>query len=897
MIIKFAAHIRREREFVELSKKNKLVKPINSTEEWEKVKKVFEDNFKSLFSRPVISTHNIPKSQRTAVEGYKTEAERVLNKVNKVSSSVTKLIYRLGILTGGEVAPGHNALSINTDILDGYSSIFASSPIIEKKLFDYISILAGGRCKMNCHFCVGKSIREKKKPSFADKDKVLWFINFYSQYTKLFSISGSTSDPMLTNLDLLNLYIKEGKDKGLRVSLHTHSNTIPLILENIDKILLCDKIVLSVHDLKNVDSVNELIGKFKKGRIRISSVCHSGNKSLLESKKFYESFGSNQFTIRLNIFEPDLKIRLPYPFLNKFIFGQPCYGDEEKTIAVWNFKEANKIIEAMYLWPNGEIQPQCYWKRLHPSCIIEEERGSSPLNKEGVRSQHLTEGRENSSSPMDLVSFSTPGVEKDRLNKKKKLNHLQLEYPARLEEPYEKPTPKQKRIFYNYYLKNSFERFDLAINPKELVVLVRKTKTDKLADIVTVPQKIAILESLIARSPPSDSEKSQIFQTLINDIILHETSYLIKGLNEKGAQLESLRFFRANPSSLIEYLKAVEIFGVRLDREYRLSLSLHFAPLIRSFKIESSISLTSSPVKEDKELPTSLFSLGEYVDFIEKLIELLGSSDESHRRWAETTLEISMQNPQFKNYILLKHFKKLIELLLFKKEPIILKSLFKFKDLNEDVHREFVINNISIIEKLIDKMIDLNREEFLAPEEKEIFEGIKSYFLLCAEYIPSKLVTFENFKKLVKEERFSEYLYSFCIKLLRLNPQTINSKILELLFNEAIKEHNPWRVVLLIRLIELRSEIVSSDFVKKMIEETAKTFPELIKGRAEKIVQEGYEIIKEKKEIDSLPESRKKKPTFIFHSSPRYFEELINLLSLLVSLYPEEVKKAKQTKE
>ncbi|RKY85356.1 hypothetical protein DRQ11_10025, partial [candidate division KSB1 bacterium] len=334
-----------------------------------------------------------------------------------------------------------------------------------------------------------------------------------------------------------------------------------------------------------------------------------------------------------------------------------------------------------------------------------------------------------------------------------------------------------------------------------------------------------------------------------------------------------------------------------------IELDYHKLALIRDFLLQSELrlntssSLTSSPVKEDKELPTSLFSLGEYVDFIEKLIELLGSSDESHRRWAETTLEISMQNPQFKNYILLKHFKKLIELLLFKKEPIILKSLFKFKDLNEDVHREFVINNISIIEKLIDKMIDLNREEFLAPEEKEIFEGIKSYFLLCAEYIPSKLVTFENFKKLVKEERFSEYLYSFCIKLLRLNPQTINSKILELLFNEAIKEHNPWRVVLLIRLIELRSEIVSSDFVKKMIEETAKTFPELIKGRAEKIVQEGYEIIKEKKEIDSLPESRKKKPTFIFHSSPRYFEELINLLSLLVSLYPEEVKKAKQTKE
>ncbi|MCD6539975.1 MAG: MFS transporter, partial [Candidatus Omnitrophica bacterium] len=42
----------------------------------------------------------------------------------------------------------------------------------------------------------------------------------------------------------------------------------------------------------------------------------------------------------------------------------------------------------------------------------------------------------------------------------------------------------------------------------------------------------AILESLIARAPPVNSKESQIFQALINDVILHETFHL-KGLNEE----------------------------------------------------------------------------------------------------------------------------------------------------------------------------------------------------------------------------------------------------------------------------------------------------------------------------------------------------------------------------
>jgi len=174
-------------------------------------------------------------------------------------------------------------------------------------------------------------------------------------------------------------------------------------------------------------------------------------------------------------------------------------------------------------------------------------------------------------------------LEKLGMTEKDLIHIRRMEYPAGLKEPYQKPTQEQKEIFYNYYLNNSLKRFNLAIVPKELVVLVDRTETGKLADIVTVSQKIAILESLASRAPPSDSEKSQIFQALINDIILHETSHLIKGLNEEEAQLESLNYFKIYPQELIKYWVGSEIYEVKLDEDYYLLLSKSLDFICSSF--------------------------------------------------------------------------------------------------------------------------------------------------------------------------------------------------------------------------------------------------------------------------------------------------------------------------
>jgi hypothetical protein len=61
------------------------------------------------------------------------------------------------------------------------------------KKFDYISILAGGKCKFNCSFCVGNNIRKKSTPHFSPKMKA--FIECFPDTTDLLSVSGDTSDP------------------------------------------------------------------------------------------------------------------------------------------------------------------------------------------------------------------------------------------------------------------------------------------------------------------------------------------------------------------------------------------------------------------------------------------------------------------------------------------------------------------------------------------------------------------------------------------------------------------------------------------------------------------------------------------------------------------------------
>ena len=226
-------------------------------------------------------------------------------------------------------------------------------------MFDYISILAGGRCSFNCDFCVGKNIRENEQPHFAKNWKD--FIDYFSEYTELISISGSTSDPMLVNHKLLERIIKYSKNKGLDISLHTRS--IGYMVKRYSD--LVDELVISIDrpTNKNIQFFESLTNKSK---VRISAVCTSENRHLFENSGFFRDFPIKRFTIRMNVFEPDLKYpHIPYSQINKNDYGALWYGDNEKYIALWDFRKTNKRIKAIYLWPTGEVNEQCHWLSLY----------------------------------------------------------------------------------------------------------------------------------------------------------------------------------------------------------------------------------------------------------------------------------------------------------------------------------------------------------------------------------------------------------------------------------------------------------------------------------------------------------------------------------------------------
>ena len=215
---------------------------------------------------------------------------------------------------------------------------------------------------MACKFCIGNKLRENNPPSFPEKQKVIEFIKKHAPLTKLLSISGSTSDPMLTDQELLKEYSTLAKSLGLRVAIHTHANAFDESKTNILK--MADKTVISAHNLEHLAKANQIIKAVGKERVRISSVCNSENKQLLEKKEFYEAVNADTFTVRLNVFE-DIKLTPPYPKTGQRIFNQEQYSDGNKSVVVWDFKNANEFIAARYLWPDGQMKPQCYWTKLH----------------------------------------------------------------------------------------------------------------------------------------------------------------------------------------------------------------------------------------------------------------------------------------------------------------------------------------------------------------------------------------------------------------------------------------------------------------------------------------------------------------------------------------------------
>ncbi|MFC1658693.1 UTP--glucose-1-phosphate uridylyltransferase, partial [Candidatus Omnitrophota bacterium] len=123
-------------------------------------------------------------------------------------------------------------------------------------------------------------------------------------------------------------------------------------------------------------------------------------------------------------------------------------------------------------------------------------------------------------------------------------------YPARIIGEAVEPTAQQLENLKLYF-------GDVSLRD---IVFVDTTATGKIADVETLPGRVAILKGLAARAPPFDANNStaQAFQLLINDIILHDVNgHLIQKHDEQGARQLSYEYFLTHQEDLIKLLDAI----------------------------------------------------------------------------------------------------------------------------------------------------------------------------------------------------------------------------------------------------------------------------------------------------------------------------------------------------
>ncbi len=227
-------------------------------------------------------------------------------------------------------------------------------------MFDYISVLAGGNCPIDCVFCVGAKIRQtEREPYFASWERIEFFLECYGRHSKQLSISGSTSDPLFIDEKLLMDICRKAKKMKLRISIH-FCIVNDFLGKNFD---FFDKLVLSLHEYPNKEITNFV--KANAEKVRVSSVYYSNNYGIFDDFSFFRKVPCTVFTVRKNVFNP----RTP-EFIKKLkpidtIFNQAIYEFHDKKIAVWDYADANQYINARYLWPSGEIRRQCYWHSLY----------------------------------------------------------------------------------------------------------------------------------------------------------------------------------------------------------------------------------------------------------------------------------------------------------------------------------------------------------------------------------------------------------------------------------------------------------------------------------------------------------------------------------------------------
>jgi len=243
------------------------------------------------------------------------------------------------------------------------------------KKFDYISILAGGSCKFNCEFCIGKNIRKDASPHFSKKVKS--FIECFSDLTDLISVSGDTSDPsFIKETWKIPNWVKEFNPKS-KVTLHTRN------IDCLENALNSgyDKFVFSIDE----NFTREMLKKLEpyKDKVRLSFVMTVANFWVIDAwkEKIPEIF-EFQMTIRPEVKEAKIESNL-HTFINQFlnILGNTItlfelhdrafvnekgalVLEEKPNIWFWNYNKTNKMMDVRYLFSDGKISSNCEWEKI-----------------------------------------------------------------------------------------------------------------------------------------------------------------------------------------------------------------------------------------------------------------------------------------------------------------------------------------------------------------------------------------------------------------------------------------------------------------------------------------------------------------------------------------------------
>jgi len=242
------------------------------------------------------------------------------------------------------------------------------------KKFNYISILAGGSCKFNCDFCIGKDIRKNTTPHFSKK----WqsFIECFGDMTDTLSVSGDTSDPSFVfETWQVPYYVKEVLKLDLRVTIHTRN--IDFIHEHIETNLPnYDSYVLSIdeHFIDEIDSGEvkpEILNTLKNlgKNLRFSIVITNDNINIFDDYSFVkyllQIFPDARMTIRPEVHLEDIKIKTFDKWGENTRMNNGSYKlDKNKNVWFWDYNETNPNMNVRYLFSNGNISSNCEWDKI-----------------------------------------------------------------------------------------------------------------------------------------------------------------------------------------------------------------------------------------------------------------------------------------------------------------------------------------------------------------------------------------------------------------------------------------------------------------------------------------------------------------------------------------------------